>query len=95
MLEAYFESVSILSETGSNDTEKIKTYLIKMEAICAQNQVVSHFVTQAKTLLAIDLFNKNALKMKEEDFEHPLNRKKAIAEEPLKLLEENLVETMR
>jgi len=52
-------------------------------------------VTQAKTLLAIALFNQNALNMKEENFEHPLSRKKSIAEEPLKLLEENLVETMR
>jgi len=61
MLEAYYDSVSILSETGGCNTEQIKECITKMEAICTQNGVVSHYVTQAKTIYALDLFNQNAL----------------------------------
>jgi len=56
---------------------------------------LSHYVTQAKTILAIDIFNKNMTNLVDEDQEHPLRRKQKVCEEPLKILEETLLDTLR
>lgn len=95
MLEVYHERVSVMSETGEVTRESIKETMAKMEAICTKLGLVSHYLAQVKTLLALNTFNKNALELAEVDFEHPLERKRKIAEEPIAILEECLVDTMR
>lgn len=75
LLEAYYDSISIYSEAGEG-SEKIRACIEKMETICEQQDVVSHYVTQAKTILAIDIFNDNMKNTPEEGFEYQLKRKR-------------------
>lgn len=95
-MEPYFDQVSIISETASEDsTEQIRECISKMQAICELNEVKSHYVLQCQRILANDIFNHNLRRMTEENFDHPLLRKQKVCEEPLKILQDSLIETLR
>ena len=96
MLEQYNDHICMLMEQCLEDSvDQIKHIIVKMEEICGKHQVVSHYVTQAKTWLATETFNKNGLSMKEQDFESTLAHRKKLCEEPIKILEDCLVSTLR
>ena len=87
MLEAYYESISVYSEIqGESSSDNIRQCITKMEKICQEHGLQSHYITQAKTMLAIDIFNHNMKDFAQDDSENPLERKKRMCEEPVKIL---------
>jgi len=95
VLEAYFDTASILSETESGNPDKLKACLAKMEAICSENHVQSHYVTQTKMLLAMDIFSQNCKSLADETFDFPLQKKQQMCAEPIQILEKALIDTLR
>ena len=90
-MEAYYDSASIMGETGEGDPEPIRKLITKMEKICQEQNIASHFVTQAKGTLAMDIYTKN---MKEMSDVNPLARKKNICEEPIQIFERSYLDTI-
>ena len=59
-LEAYFNKVSMIAEADQGkNPEQIADIIIKMEAICDKLKVVSHYITQVRTLQALLIFKSN------------------------------------
>jgi len=66
-----------------------------MQAICEQNDVVSQFITQSKTIEALVCFSRNSKLMEDQKFDSTLQKKQKMSEEPLRILEQTLVDTLR
>ena len=75
-----------------------------METICKQNDVSSNFVTQANSVLALDVFAKNERKITRDDVNiepgddgHKIQVKRfaIISKLPLQVLEQGYVDTLK
>ena len=81
-----------MGETGEGDPEPIRELITKMEKICQEQNIASHFVTQTKGILAMDIYTKNMKDMADVSY---MARKVKICEEPIQIFEQTFFDTIR
>ena len=105
LLESYLEQAQIQNDfEQGEDPDEIRSIITSMETICKQNDVSSNFVTQANSVLALDVFAKNERKITRDDVNiepgddgHKIQVKRfaIISKLPLQVLEQGYVDTLK